>query len=197
MTTSDPKTRSPSRLRVLTAARLCFARDGFHGASMKSICKACDMSPGTLYHHFASKEALIEEIIQQDQQRAFSRFDDSDQQRDVVEEMIANLLAVREEDQAQRSLVIEIMAEGMRNPLVAAMLERKHQAIMQRVIERLEKGKAQGAIAAHIDVNAAASLLLSLTYGVLADTGSAVQLSEQQRRKTLTAMINGLLGINP
>ncbi len=153
------------------------------------------MSPGTLYHHFASKEALIEEIIQQDQQRAFARFDDSAEQRDVVEEMIANLLAVREEDQAQRSLVIEIMAEGMRNPLVAEMLERKHQAIMQRVIERLEKGKAQGAIAANIDLNAVASLLLSLTYGVLADTGSAMQLSDQQRRNTLTAMINGLLGI--
>ncbi|MBP2170002.1 TetR/AcrR family transcriptional repressor of uid operon [Erwinia toletana] len=195
MTTSDCKISSPSRQRVLTAARHCFARDGFHGASMKSICKACDMSPGTLYHHFASKEALIEEIIQQDQQRAFARFDDSAEQRDVVEEMIANLLAVREEDQAQRSLVIEIMAEGMRNPLVAEMLERKHQAIMQRVIERLEKGKAQGAIAANIDLNAVASLLLSLTYGVLADTGSAMQLSDQQRRNTLTAMINGLLGI--
>lgn len=30
------------------------------------------MSPGTLYHHFPSKEALIEAIILEDQERALT-----------------------------------------------------------------------------------------------------------------------------
>lgn len=32
------------------------------------------MSPGTLYHHFPSKEALIEAIILEDQERALTHF---------------------------------------------------------------------------------------------------------------------------
>ena len=41
---------------------------------MKAICKSCAISPGTLYHHFISKEALIQAIILQDQERALARF---------------------------------------------------------------------------------------------------------------------------
>ncbi|WP_236425842.1 TetR/AcrR family transcriptional regulator, partial [Escherichia coli] len=50
----------PTRTRILNAAREIFSENGFHSASMKAICKSCAISPGTLYHHFISKEALID-----------------------------------------------------------------------------------------------------------------------------------------
>ncbi|MBK0034897.1 TetR/AcrR family transcriptional regulator [Erwinia sp. S43] len=184
---------SPTRLRVLAAARACFSRDGFHGASMKNICKASEISPGTLYHHFPSKEALVEAIIEEDQLRAFSRFAQDKPDSDLVETIVNNLLAVREEDRAQRALVVEIMAEGMRNPLVAEMLDRKHQAIMAMIESRLRQAQQQGAVAADLDLPATSSLLLSLTYGILADTATGSALSETQRRRALSAMINGVL----
>ncbi len=59
----------PTRTRILNAAR-DFSENGFHSASMKAICKSCAISPGTLYHHFISKEALIQAIILQDQEGA-------------------------------------------------------------------------------------------------------------------------------
>ncbi|EOU9147706.1 DNA-binding transcriptional regulator UidR, partial [Escherichia coli] len=46
----------PTRTRILNAAREIFSENGFHSASMKAICKSCAISPGTLYHHFISKE---------------------------------------------------------------------------------------------------------------------------------------------
>lgn len=64
----------PTRTRILNAAREIFSENGFHSASMKAICKSCAISPGTLYHHFISKEALIQAIILQDQERALARF---------------------------------------------------------------------------------------------------------------------------
>nr|WP_314420847.1 TetR/AcrR family transcriptional regulator [uncultured Erwinia sp.] len=184
---------SPTRLRVLAAARACFSRDGFHGASMKNICKASGISPGTLYHHFPGKEALVEAIIEEDQLRAFSRFAQDNPDSDPVETIVHNLLAVREEDRAQRALVVEIMAEGMRNPLVAEMLDRKHQAIIGMIVARLRLAQQQGFVAGDIDLPAASSLLLSLTYGILADTAVDSGLSEAQRRRALLAMINGVL----
>nr|WP_274608629.1 TetR family transcriptional regulator C-terminal domain-containing protein [Yersinia kristensenii] len=105
------------------------------------------------------------------------------------------MIAVLEEDRAQRSLVLEIMAEGMRNPVVADMLHRKYDAIIELVISHLKIGQQQGLISPNVDLNAAAGLLLSLTYGILADTNLSTTTTPDRLRITLTAMINGLFNI--
>jgi len=51
---------SNKRDRVLTAAIQCFAVQGLSGAGMRDIARAAGLTEGTLYHYFASKEALIE-----------------------------------------------------------------------------------------------------------------------------------------
>src|SRR5581483_7354809 len=45
-----------------TAARL-FASSGLR-TSLKEIADACGILPGSLYHHFESKEALIVELVE-------------------------------------------------------------------------------------------------------------------------------------
>ena len=61
-----PMTRAERReaqtVRILDAAKKCFVRSGFQGASMHDICKEAEMSPGALYRYFPSKEAIIEAI---------------------------------------------------------------------------------------------------------------------------------------
>src|SRR3954468_14106321 len=52
--------------RILDAAKTCFVRSGFQGASMQQICAEAGMSPGALYRYFASKEAIIEAICDAD-----------------------------------------------------------------------------------------------------------------------------------
>jgi AcrR family transcriptional regulator len=52
--------RADNRLPLILdeAARL-FAAQGFHGTSVRDIVRAIDMLPGSLYYHFATKEALL------------------------------------------------------------------------------------------------------------------------------------------
>ena len=52
--------RADNRLPLILdeAARL-FAAQGFHGTSVRDIVSAIDMLPGSLYYHFATKEALL------------------------------------------------------------------------------------------------------------------------------------------
>ena len=40
-----------------------FMRDGFHAASMKDICAAAGMSPGSVYRYFRSKDDLLVSIF--------------------------------------------------------------------------------------------------------------------------------------
>lgn len=53
------------REKIITAARSCFAKQGFAGTSMKDIQEASGFSRGNLYHHFKTKEEIVQIIIEQ------------------------------------------------------------------------------------------------------------------------------------
>lgn len=50
------------RAALLAAAARHFARGGFEAASMRDIAREVGMLAGSMYYHFASKEALIEDV---------------------------------------------------------------------------------------------------------------------------------------
>ncbi|MCE0800445.1 TetR/AcrR family transcriptional regulator [Buttiauxella sp. A2-C1_F] len=186
----------PTPERALAAARQCFSSNGFHSTSMKTICKACDISPGTLYHHFPSKEALIQAIIAQDQERALTHFRDPIAGEGLVDYLVDSFLQLAKEDQAQRALVVEIMAEGMRNAEVARMLEEKYQAITELMTARLSEAREAGVIGATVDLACAARLLLTMNYGTIADAEALARNSNDMFTISLKNMLNGLLQIN-
>jgi AcrR family transcriptional regulator len=49
--------------RVLDAALHLFSTQGYGATSMRAIAEACDQSVGNLYHHFGSKEAVFQRLI--------------------------------------------------------------------------------------------------------------------------------------
>lgn len=153
----------PTRTRILNAAREIFSENGFHSASMKAICKSCAISPGTLYHHFISKEA------------------------------VESIVSLTHEAFGQRALVVEIMAEGMRNPQVAAMLKNKHMTITEFVAQRMRDAQQKGEISPDINTSMTSRLLLDLTYGVLADIEAEDLAREASFAQGLRAMIGGIL----
>jgi AcrR family transcriptional regulator len=50
------------RQAILTAARKCFVRYGLHGTRTSQICKEARISPGGLFHHFDSKEDIVQAV---------------------------------------------------------------------------------------------------------------------------------------
>ena len=57
------------------AARICFAKQGFAGTSMKDIQLAADCSRGNLYHHFKAKEEIVQIITAQNLGRFCDRIE--------------------------------------------------------------------------------------------------------------------------
>lgn len=58
--------RSPNterRSQFLSVALQEFVARGFHGTSTRSISAAAKTSPGLLFHYFASKESLYDELV--------------------------------------------------------------------------------------------------------------------------------------
>jgi AcrR family transcriptional regulator len=64
-----PKTQEEksdaSMRKALKAALSLFSRQGYRATSMRQIARRCGLSVGNLYHHFGSKEAIFQRLIDQ------------------------------------------------------------------------------------------------------------------------------------
>jgi AcrR family transcriptional regulator len=57
------RTRESRREEILTAAAGLFARRGFHGVSIDDLGAAVGMSGPGIYRHFASKDAVLSDML--------------------------------------------------------------------------------------------------------------------------------------
>lgn len=73
MTASEaevPRTKADrTRSRILDAAAGVFRAHGYNGAGLRDVAAAADMQVGSLYYHFASREALVTELLHVGNQR--------------------------------------------------------------------------------------------------------------------------------
>ena len=63
MSTPVRMTSDLRRQLILSAAKRCFARNGFAGTTTRSVAAAAAISEGLLFKHFPSKAALYAEIL--------------------------------------------------------------------------------------------------------------------------------------
>ena len=122
----DPALAEARRTQVLDAAQDCFRRKGYHGAGMAEIAKTAGMSAGHIYNYFASKEAIIEAIIEQNMEEMFSIFQQfEDQPGELVNVMLdgCDEGVERHLDKEHKALELEMLAEAARNQKVACLLQ--------------------------------------------------------------------------
>jgi len=77
--------RADTRNKILEAARQMFVRNGYEGTTMRGIADAIRYTPTALYHHFASKQALVTELCQHDFDRLARHFSDAARVADPIE----------------------------------------------------------------------------------------------------------------
>jgi AcrR family transcriptional regulator len=62
---SNQERRQRRRAQILDGAAQVFARKGFHAATTREIAQAADVSEGTIYNYFDTKEDLLIHIMAQ------------------------------------------------------------------------------------------------------------------------------------
>ncbi len=55
--------RTGAAERIIEAAKLLFAREGYASVSIRDIAEAAEVCKANVFHHFASKEALYLEVL--------------------------------------------------------------------------------------------------------------------------------------
>jgi TetR/AcrR family transcriptional repressor of uid operon len=167
MRQANPQRQSDRRTEILDAAERCFARSGFHRASMQDICGEAKMSAGNLYRYFPSKEALIAGICERnraDAVESFSLVDAAPDFFDGLASLARYHLVDRSNDDV--ALCAEIMAESRRHPEICKLYQTIEDDIKNRIAAMLKSAAERGEIRDDVDVDAAASVLMVLGDGM-------------------------------
>lgn len=181
--------------RILDAAKACFVRHGFQGASMQQICAEVGMSPGALYRYFASKEAIIEAICeadrQQDTQCFISLLENPCVIDGLVEAAIAHLRHVHESGNAK--LFAEIRAESMRNPAILASCNRNRGPVADLIHMQLQGAIDRGEISPPVDIGTLMATIMAIGEGLAINDLPALGVPFEALEAVIRAMIVGML----
>src|SRR6478609_5277230 len=72
----DPQASATRRDELLEIAAELFAEKGFKNTTVRDIADAAGILSGSLYHHFDSKESMVDEILSTFQTELFAAYDD-------------------------------------------------------------------------------------------------------------------------
>ena len=74
---AENRAESPSRRdELLGIAAQLFAERGFKNTTVRDIADAAGILSGSLYHHFDSKESMVDEILSTFQEELFGKYDE-------------------------------------------------------------------------------------------------------------------------
>jgi AcrR family transcriptional regulator len=74
----NDRLREESRRAIVAHALRLFAEHGYDRTSMKAIAEAAGMSPGLIYHYFASKERLLRALFEESMADVLASFAEAD-----------------------------------------------------------------------------------------------------------------------
>lgn len=181
--------------QILEAALGCFARRGFHGATMPEICAAAGLSPGTVYRYFRSKEDLIEALVEADRSEGLeliAAMSHAPSVAKAIELAVDESLAAMA-DPLAAAVYLEVGAEAARNPRVAAIVRRHDESINGALEDLLRRSQESGKISADLEPRRAAEMINALIDGVISRKALFPETDLEHYAPLLKQMIGNLL----
>ncbi|THB86122.1 TetR/AcrR family transcriptional regulator [Pantoea allii] len=117
--------------QIISAAKDCFSRSGFHGASMADISHESGLGAGQIYRYFSSKELIVIETIKNiaESWRIFlvRNFQHQANTSNIIDTESEFWQAWSFRD---RCLLLEMYSEASRNEVVRELLAHEEQVLI-------------------------------------------------------------------
>jgi TetR/AcrR family transcriptional regulator, transcriptional repressor of aconitase len=169
------------RDQILSAARRCFLRDGFHATSMHDLFAEAGLSSGAVYRYFASKDEVITAIAEENMRDVVALIHDvassePDTPVGTVLADIFNLLQAKDAQEGVAGLALLAWSEALRNPALADRFASLLGQIRAELTEIVRKHQAGGNLPQQVTAESLAIVFMSIAAGYifqLATLGSA------------------------
>ncbi|QFU92085.1 TetR/AcrR family transcriptional regulator [Amycolatopsis sp. YIM 10] len=190
-----------ARAKVLDAAYEQFCRLGIQRSTMEDVARRAGVSRITVYRRFATKDALVEQVVRREFRRYFDQFLVDIEQAEtaadrVVLGFVSSLRAIR------GNPLIGGLMEAEPDLLVPSMINdggRTLATVRQFVAGQLRREQRAGTVAAELDADVVAELMVRLSASFLAIPSHVIDLDDDEQlaevaRKFLVPMLDVTAG---
>ncbi|MGW7539302.1 TetR/AcrR family transcriptional regulator [Amycolatopsis sp. NPDC054798] len=176
------------RRQILDGSRVCFARYGYEGATVRRLEEATGLSRGAIFHHFRDKESLFLALAE----------DDAVRMADVVAEqglvqVMRELLAGNSEHPADwLGTRLEVSRRLRTDPEFRGRWAERSQQLTEATRDRLEWQRKAGNLRDDVDVSVLTAFLELVLEGLVShlamglpgdDLGPVLDLVEETVRR--------------
>jgi AcrR family transcriptional regulator len=186
------------RRQIIDAAIVCFARDGFHRATMRDVCREAGLSLGAVYRYFAGKDEIIEAIADERHAREAGFIEHAEEAAEGVEALRAlgrdffSSLADPDE-RRRRVLGVQVWAEALRNPAVHRLVMRGTGRQLEEVAKLVREAQERGELAPQLDPEGVARVMTALFQGFVLQQAWDERADVATYLETVEAMVDALL----
>jgi AcrR family transcriptional regulator len=164
--------RDARRDQILSAARRCFLRDGFHATSMQDLFAEAGLSSGAVYRYFTSKDDMIIAIAEENMLGIVDMIRDvaarrPDRPMGAILADILEMVRAKHVQDGLGSIAVLVWSEALRSPAVAGRLSEMLARIRGYLAEVVRERQGAGDLPADIPADALAAALMSIVPGYL------------------------------
>jgi TetR/AcrR family transcriptional regulator, cholesterol catabolism regulator len=183
---------SARRQQILDTAAAVFAEKGILAATVRDISERAGILSGSLYHHFASKEEMIVEILAPVIRAQVEEFDHIVSQLDDPTEILRRVIAVEIAQSASNPRVARILRQDEQHIRELSGLDevaRHRRAIRSRVETVITNGVKAGQFRSDCDPGIAAIVLFDAVLGAYRHLKPLGKSSTEEVTLQLTTLI--------
>jgi AcrR family transcriptional regulator len=186
------------RRQVVDAAIACFARDGFHRATMQDICREARLSPGAIYRYFSSKDELIEAIADERHAREAEFMRRAHEVGGGVEGLRAfgraSFNSLDDPDERRRrKLGVQVWAEAALNPDIRKIIMRGIDRGREVTALLIREAQERGELRRELDPDSTARAMLALFQGFILQQAWDERVDVAAYLETVEAFVDSLV----
>jgi len=155
--------------QILDAAVVCFAKRGFHQASMHDISAEAGISVGLIYRYFENKDAVISAMADRHKQEIHEVLERAQQAPTLLEslEILFTAHCCENEPRVISAFVVDLYAEASRNPHVADLVRDVLRTAMDGVTDLIARSPEAESAAHGLRPHELAELIFAVSRGML------------------------------
>lgn len=172
-----------TRARILDAAYDQFCRMGIQRSTMEDVARRAGVSRITVYRRFATKDALVEHVVRREFRRYFDQFLVDIEQAStaadrVVVGFVSSLRAIRRNPLIGGLLAVE---PDLLMPSMISDGGRTLATVRQFVAGQLRREQRAGNVAASLDPELVAELMVRVSASFLAIPSHVIDLDDEEQ----------------
>ena len=193
---SDPALER--KTQILEAAMICFAKRGFHQASMHDISAEAGISVGLIYRYFENKEAVISAMADRHKKEIYDMLERARQAATLLQslEILFTAHCCENEPRVISAFVVDLYAEASRNPHVADLVRDILQTAMDGVTDLIARSPEAESATHGLKPYELAELIFAVSRGMLMrDVLQPQEMTAAERRTRQLEVTRRLWGL--